>query len=275
MISPGMVALKMFLAMANGATVFLTMVFTQQMIDSIALESSHTYFYTVLLGAVLLVAAICPVIERYLDIQIANQTELVLGGAIIKKCGEISYQNYEMADTYRIIDNITKRYKEVSIGIINNVSLCVKLAIALFGILYYLIMVKCWIFPAVLITVVPVLALTVYASMKEYDSFSQYYPYLRKAQYLSALITGRRNVKEARLFQYRSMVEKMWEVSLRKFQTEQIRANIGPPGFWLVSALCCNTELRYLIYLSYFHPFRQVISVLEFFLRLLRQCGAL
>jgi ABC-type bacteriocin/lantibiotic exporter with double-glycine peptidase domain len=103
--------------------------------------------------------------------------------------------------------------------------------------LYYLVMIRWWIFPLLIATSAPVFILTVYSSMKEYDTFGQIFPFYRKAQYLSGLITGRNSIKEARLFQYGNFIGSRWETSLQTFHTGQVRANMGPrflAGFFII-----------------------------------------
>jgi ATP-binding cassette subfamily B protein len=70
--------------------------------------------------------------------------------------------------------------------------------------------------------------LSVVTGIREYDTFSTYFPFILKAQYFSQLITQRRYIKEARLFQYLKFVEAAWEIYLQKFHSAQVKSNLKP-----------------------------------------------
>lgn len=218
---------KIPLAVIGGSIMPLTMLLTQRMIDSIFVDESKAFTYTALLGIVFLLSIICSHFDGYLNRQISNRIDFRFGKKIFTKCGEIPYENYENTETYETLGRVLDKYKTVSFDIINLISSCIRIITMFIGIFYYLFLVRWWIFPILFATVLPVFILTIHTSMKEYDTFSKYYPFLRKAQYLSGLMTGRGAIKESRLFQYRKFVEKMWEASIKRFQTEQVHANTG------------------------------------------------
>jgi ATP-binding cassette subfamily B protein len=225
---PAAIFAKFPLAVVSGAVLSLTMFLTQRLIDGISANERDAFTYTALLGIVFLLSVISSRFESYLDTQIANRVEFHLGKKIFEKCGDISYDSFENTGTYETIGCLLDKYKAVSLGMISLVSSSIRIIVMFTGMFYYLVMIRWWILPLLLATVVPVFILTIYTSMKEYDTFSEYFPFVRKAFYLSGLMTGRSSIKESRLFQYRNFVEKMWEVSIRKFQTAQVRANTGP-----------------------------------------------
>lgn len=224
---PAAIAIKIPLAIIGGSILPLTMLLTQKIVDSIPFNGNMAFTYTALLGAVFMLSIFCSHFENYLNVQISNRIDFRFGSKIFLKCANIPYENYENAAMYETLGRILEKYKSTSLGIIALISSLVRVAAMFIGIFYYLVLIRWWILPILMATVIPVFVLTIYTSMKEYDTFSKYYPFLRKAQYLSGLMTGRDSIKESRLFQYRNFVEKMWEASLRKFQTEQVHANIG------------------------------------------------
>jgi ATP-binding cassette subfamily B protein len=225
---PAAIIIKLPLAIISGAILPLTMLLSQRMIDSISAGGTQAYIYVALLGLVFLLSIICSHYDDYLTTQISNKVDFNFGKQIFLECEKISYDNYENANTYEIIGRILNKYKSVAMDTIGLLSSFVRIVTMFIGIFYYLVMIRWWILPILLITVVPVFILTIHTSLKEYDTFSKYYPFFRKAQYLSGLITGRDAIKESRLFQYHNFVEKMWETSIRRFQTEQVHANLGP-----------------------------------------------
>lgn len=244
---------KLPLAVISGSVVPLTMMLTQRIIDSISIDGSRAYTYTILLGIVFILSIICSHFEGYLNTQISNRIDLHFGNNIFAKCGKIPYYNYENADTYETLGRILGKYKSISMGLISLISSCFRILTMIIGMIYYLVLIRWWIFPMLFASIVPVLILTIHTSMKEYDTFSKYYPFLRKAQYLSGLMTGRNAIKESRLFQYRNFVEKMWETSIRKFQTEQVHANIGPrflAGFCVLLQYAVTILNLFIIYPS-------------------------
>ena len=218
---------KLVLSIINGSILPLTMFLTQKIIDSLSDSIEKALVFLLFLTLVFIVSVLCTNFDSYLDIQISNQIENAFGKDVLTHCYHIEYKYYEMGDTYNIIGKILAKYKTAATGVIGLIATVTRIITMFCGIFYYLFFVKWWIFPMMLLSIAPVFYLTLRTSMKEYDAFSTYYPYLRKAQYLSGLITKRETIKEARLFQYNKFVEGMWEISLNKFQKSQIKDNIS------------------------------------------------
>lgn len=225
--SPKEIIIKVILSIINGLALPLTMFLTQNIIDSITVSVKWSFIYLLLLALVFIGFVLSENYDAYLDIQISNQIEIVFGKDILIRCSKIAYENYESSDTYNIIGRIMTKYKTTAIGLISLMSAVIKIFTMFLGIFYYLFFVKWWIFPVMIFSLSPVFYLTIHTSLKEYDAFSTYYPYLRKAQYFSGLITKRSSIREARLFQYNKFVEGLWEVSLKNFQNRQINDNIS------------------------------------------------
>ena len=226
------------LAALKGVAVPLTMYMTQNIVDKATAMDAEAYQYVAMLGVCMVVMVIATHFEAYARMQIRNSMGLQLGQAILAHCNAIGYENFEDAKVHSLIARLLEKYSAVSASLVASMSTVIHILVMFSGMRYYLDVVQGWIFPVLLLTFVPVLALSVFSSLREADSFRQYYPFLRKAQYYSGLITGRRAIHETRLYQSRAFVEPMWDSSLRTFHQEQMKANWKPrftAGFWVLA----------------------------------------
>lgn len=204
------------------------MVLVQRIIDSIAAGGMLARRYILVLGLVFLADLVLFHAVNYMELLIRDRIEYNGGDYLLKRCGEIRYQYYEDGEIYRKIQEIMSRYKDAEWGRIQSWAFALQLAFRLTGILYYLILAGPWIAVLLTIAMVPPLLLSIHAVKKEFVSWETFFPFYLKARYLTELLTKRRSVREARIFQYRRYVESAWEDALKKFNRGQIASNLKP-----------------------------------------------
>lgn len=200
----------------------------QRIIDSIAAGGMLARRYILVLGLVFLADLVLFHAVNYMELLIRDRIEYNGGDYLLKRCGEIRYQYYEDGEIYRKIQEIMGRYKDAEWGRIQSWAFALQLAFRLTGILYYLILAGPWIAVLLTIAMVPPLLLSIHAVKKEFVSWETFFPFYLKARYLTELLTKRRSVREARIFQYRRYVESAWEDALKKFNRGQIASNLKP-----------------------------------------------
>jgi ATP-binding cassette subfamily B protein len=224
----GSLVLKLFLAALNGAVLPLTVILVQRLIDSVNANASASFFYVALLGGTFFLEAVCMNADNIISLRIKNAVNFRLEDEILQKCSRIPYQLFETSDTNKDVRKILEKHDSAVSGFISFITSCVRITVMFAGLFYYLIMIQWWILLLIVLSVTPVLFLSVVITKREYDDFGRYFPFLLKAFYLSELITQRRNIKECRVFQYLNYVESMWEKYLQQFHNAQVKSNLKP-----------------------------------------------
>ena len=219
---------RVVIAFLTGMVLPLSMFLMHGMIDGIVHGANYALLYAVMLGVLYFTSIVGKHLDSYMSVCMKNKVDIDFGTSLLLRSKEIHYHYYEVNQTYDDFERIQKNYKPSIMGLYQLMLSTIRIAVMLVGIFVYLQQVSMWLTITVVITMLPVLALSVVMSMREYDTFSRYFPFLRKGKYLSGLITERRSINESRLFQYKGFVEKKWEASLRRFHTEQVKANLKP-----------------------------------------------
>jgi len=219
---------KLCMAAINGAVLPIIMFLTQGLIDAIAFDITRALQYVLMLGVVFLISVVGTHIDAYLTVSIHNKIDMLAGQRILDKCQSIPYDNFENPSIFNDLEQLLSRYKPSITGLFSMIYSIVRMTVMILGIYLYLRQLSWWVTLTVAVTIVPVLILSVIMAMREYDTFSKYFPFLRKGWYLSGLITGRSSIKESRLFQFKNFIEDMWELSIKNFHDQQVRANLKP-----------------------------------------------
>lgn len=212
----------------RGLVLPMTMFLTQKIIDSITTSTTLACQYILCLGLIFLVDLILFYSGNYLELLIKNRLEYDGGSFLLMRCGQIKYQYYENGEIYQKVQELINRYQEVAWEQIRSRAFALQLVGSLFGILYYLLSAGAWIFFLLLAVMLPPLFLSIYAAKREFVSWETFFPFYIKSRYLTELLTKRRNIREARIFQYVDYVEHAWEEALAKFNQGQIRSNLKP-----------------------------------------------
>ena len=220
--------LSLILALCKGIFLPVSVMLIQSVIDStLLLHQDQAFEHLVILGLVLGAGSISSNLDYYLKMKIQNDANIKLGKVLLQKSGNIDYQYYENSDSYSLMQRVMGQYQLAITSIVIAISTSISCLIMALGLFVYLMQVYWWILPVLVLTIVPSLYFSIKLSLIDNNSFNQYYPYLAKAEYLSSLITSRRSIKEARLFQFGRFVEKKWEDYLTKFHVAQVKANSG------------------------------------------------
>lgn len=213
-------------SMIQGICLPLTMFLTQRMIDGIAGKPSMAYRSILFLFVTFIVDISTKRYLEYIGACMKNSIRLHGGELIFRKMSVIRYAYLEEKDAYQLSGKMGDRYESIYMEYVCSWGIAVRLLISFLGIFYYLTIISPWILVTMLVSVVPIQALSVYSVTREFNSWEKFFPFMMKAQYLSRLLTRRDNIKEARIFRYESYVERRWEEMSDKFNQGQISSNI-------------------------------------------------
>lgn len=224
----GKEVLYLFLNAARGLILPATMLLIQRMIDGIAVSSGLAARSVLLLGLTLLADLLLFYGANYLELVIKNRLEYDGGALILARCGSIAYPYYENGAVYQTIQELMNRYPQIFWERIRSLGFALQLAGSLAGIVYYLLQAGPWILCLLSAAIALPLLLSIYATKREFGSWEELLPFYLKSRYLTELLTKRRHIREARIFQYRCYVEQAWEEALMKFHQGQLKSNLKP-----------------------------------------------
>lgn len=188
--------------------------------------SRDMVFWILVFLQILIVGVAVQKIEDYVQLTMRNDLEKSWGKDIFERCSKIKYQYFEKQDTYVVIERLMNNFRTNAIDAVNAIPMLVSMSVSIVGIIAYIIHVDIKVLIVLLITSIPIWILSVISALKERSVWSECYPNLLRAKYLSSVVTSRDYIKEARLNQYNSYIDEHWKKSLYKFQHGVFHSNL-------------------------------------------------
>ena len=159
----------------------------------------------------------------YLSFKISNRLEKITMADYLERLSKLKYEEYESSGNQDLIYRVGQTLQSVSNQAIGFIPTILQHAIALLGILYFVMISGVWwIFPISIILSIPSFYFNKKRVQYARNVWSKDNADMRYSDYLHDMLINRESAKERKIFQYTGFISARWDSIFKKYNKNKI-----------------------------------------------------